>query len=682
MKDSRAIKIRITSLASIIFKDLGFSRKVCWYIRRRIANEGVAFVTRVLPTVSKHMLSCIEMGQWCPIPFEELKISPLPVTGPERYTAIFADELKSIFTDDQDAPLNLWRIRQAAEYLYKLALPFSVQQLDLAAEKFLTTDLSVSYDHEFAEQVRVSAERLFSTTQKLILDDVVKAARNGPGTYSGYQSCAFSNSLQEQKDILDGVVPARLNAFASAFRCRRTSLNHFTVHNEWKLQTFSNLIKHPNFWLRWSLMGSPSLMLVPTQITRSLKTPLRSFSYWMQGKLRWYTSEKNRKSRRTLEKSRRSQSEIYRALRSNDESTSEVLFVPKDSRGPRTIVREPYFNLRLQMGLHDLIRDSFAHDTRGRIQFISQENFRSIAHESSVHRRFCTIDLKDASDRVGTGVISRVFRNFPAIQGSIKHFRTRLASLPGQDAPIPLRKLSGMGSGFTFPLMAALIYTAIYTGTPLSSRDRIRDLIYVYGDDIIIPTWLYNHAVLALEKVGLQVNPSKCFFRSHFRESCGADAYKGQSVAPARLKLDDTNIVAKGDLITSDPAGAEPVILKLERHCRELIGQGLIKTASFFYKIIEQWLGKPLPVGTGETPYLCRWQVLSHGDDDTIVEAYKPTPVNAQTEEFGYDRALRSHLSSIGEDTFGFESSAFFGLDAQPHKVRLWKAMVPMLLLT
>jgi hypothetical protein len=369
MKDSRAIKIRITSLASIIFKDLGFSRKVCWYIRRRIANEGVAFVTRVLPTVSKHMLSCIEMGQWCPIPFEELKISPLPVTGPERYTAIFADELKSIFTDDQDAPLNLWRIRQAAEYLYKLALPFSVQQLDLAAEKFLTTDLSVSYDHEFAEQVRVSAERLFSTTQKLILDDVVKAARNGPGTYSGYQSCAFSNSLQEQKDILDGVVPARLNAFASAFRCRRTSLNHFTVHNEWKLQTFSNLIKHPNFWLRWSLMGSPSLMLVPTQITRSLKTPLRSFSYWMQGKLRWYTSEKNRKSRRTLEKSRRSQSEIYRALRSNDESTSEVLFVPKDSRGPRTIVREPYFNLRLQMGLHDLIRDSFAHDTRGRIQF-------------------------------------------------------------------------------------------------------------------------------------------------------------------------------------------------------------------------------------------------------------------------------------------------------------------------
>jgi hypothetical protein len=64
-----------------------------------------------------------------------------------------------------------------------------------------------------------------------------------------------------------------------------------------------------------------------------------------------------------------------------------------------------------------------------------------------------------------------------------------------------------------------------------ASRD-----VYVYGDDIVIPTQHVDYVCEYLESFGLRVNRNKSFANSHFRESCGADFFAGQAVKPVYFR--------------------------------------------------------------------------------------------------------------------------------------------------
>jgi hypothetical protein len=64
-----------------------------------------------------------------------------------------------------------------------------------------------------------------------------------------------------------------------------------------------------------------------------------------------------------------------------------------------------------------------------------------------------------------------------------------------------------------------------------SIRDYSR-LIDIYGDDIIVPVEYTDVVVNYLESYALVVNVNKSFRFSNFRESCGADYYKGIPVNP------------------------------------------------------------------------------------------------------------------------------------------------------
>jgi hypothetical protein len=59
---------------------------------------------------------------------------------------------------------------------------------------------------------------------------------------------------------------------------------------------------------------------------------------------------------------------------------------------------------------------------------------------------------------------------------------------------------------------------------------------FVYGDDIIVPSHFYEEAVNALTKIGLVVNLSKSFARGPFRESCGGEYHLGIDVTPVRIR--------------------------------------------------------------------------------------------------------------------------------------------------
>jgi hypothetical protein len=60
--------------------------------------------------------------------------------------------------------------------------------------------------------------------------------------------------------------------------------------------------------------------------------------------------------------------------------------------------------------------------------------------------------------------------------------------------------------------------------------------VYVYGDDIIVPSLFYEEAVNGLQRIGLIVNLSKSFADGPFRESCGGEYYNGIDVTPVRVR--------------------------------------------------------------------------------------------------------------------------------------------------
>lgn len=342
-------------------------------------------------------------------------------------------------------------------------------------------------------------------------------------------------------------------------------------------------------------------------------------------------------------------------IMANDEvSFNELLTVPKDSRGPRTIVREPASLLRVQMSYNKFASKTLERLTSYRINFASQETNRLLARESSITREYATLDLSSASDRVSYRVICHIFRYSPLIRFFTTSTRTCRLS---KGRTITLNKLSGMGSGLTFPTMSLLIYLSIVrsiVNTGVSYKRAMRD-VYVYGDDIILPSMYYDIAVKSLEKVGLCVNTEKSFRSSHFRESCGGDYYDGIDVTPVRLKLANSSLYYNRGCIYFGNKCRDFFLLSLERHCRELIKAGLYRLANYYYNIIESHVGR-LPWGTGDTPGLVRYrkdsdEVFARCDRDgthIAVECYVPVPVrDSRWRKYESYLDYSSHLYSL-----------------------------------
>jgi hypothetical protein len=81
--------------------------------------------------------------------------------------------------------------------------------------------------------------------------------------------------------------------------------------------------------------------------------------------------------------------------------------------------------------------------------------------------------------------------------------------------------------------MALTIWAVLTAAAP--DRDT-RESIYVYGDDVIVPTAFAANAIEQLESFGLKVNRDKSCTSGFFRESCGMDAYRGRPVTPVRFR--------------------------------------------------------------------------------------------------------------------------------------------------
>jgi len=288
----------------------------------------------------------------------------------------------------------------------------------------------------------------------------------------------------------------------------------------------------------------------------------------------------------------------YKSLRPLERGIAKVILVPKDSRGPRLISCEPLEFQWIQQGLgrkisHFLEFDS--HLTRGHVNFTNQEVNRTLALLSSVDGKYATIDLKDASDLVSVSLVERLFSKQPVLLKKLLACRTSATLLPNGVVQ-ELQKFAPMGSALCFPV-EAYCFWCICTAAVVSQfglpLKYVASEIYVYGDDIVIPTAWVSVCTQYLERYGLSVNRSKCCVKGFFRESCGMDAFKGTQVTPTRLKAPWTGRMSDGRCYVS--------YLEFSNH---LEAKGYVDAAGYIRRELEKVYGV-LPRGTSFSSFPC-----------------------------------------------------------------------------
>lgn len=216
----------------------------------------------------------------------------------------------------------------------------------------------------------------------------------------------------------------------------------------------------------------------------------------------------------------------------NRDLPARVILVPKDSRGPRLISCEPVDYQWVQQGLGKAIVNLLEEHplTKWNVHFSDQKPNQCGALLGSKTGSYATLDLKEASDRISLSLVRLLFPQH--VLTCLESCRSSATELPSGDIKT-LIKFAPMGSSLCFPVLATCIWAILTAAAP---DDYTRERILVYGDDVIVPTAFAADAMIRLESFGLLVNRDKSCTSGFFRESCGADAFKGVNVTPVRLR--------------------------------------------------------------------------------------------------------------------------------------------------
>lgn len=227
------------------------------------------------------------------------------------------------------------------------------------------------------------------------------------------------------------------------------------------------------------------------------------------------------------------------------EQPVRVIAVPKTLKTPRIIAIEPVCMQYMQQAISSVLVSALERHpiSAGHVNFTCQETNGVLAMTASANGEMATLDLSSASDRVPYSLAIRMFDANPDLQGAISATRSTRAQVPGEEI-VHLQKFAAMGSAMCFPVESMYFYTicvgallkkyklpVTFKNAMLASRN-----VYVYGDDIIVPS---HDAVIVMNSLHdhmCKVNTSKSFWTGKFRESCGVDAYDGHNVTPTYVR--------------------------------------------------------------------------------------------------------------------------------------------------
>lgn len=221
---------------------------------------------------------------------------------------------------------------------------------------------------------------------------------------------------------------------------------------------------------------------------------------------------------------------------------AKLIAVPKDSRGPRLICVHPAEAIWIQQGLRvQLERAISLHRfqngpwPRGRIRFDDQTVNGRIALTSSRSRRYATLDMKEASDRISEPLVQILFGSYYKRFGACRAQKFYIPQSANSRIVGYLNSYAPMGNATTFPVQS-LVFWSICVASLQRLGFHQPGAVFVFGDDIIVPSEAAQAVIDDLESFGLLVNRSKSFYRGAFRESCGVDAFNGVNVTPVRWK--------------------------------------------------------------------------------------------------------------------------------------------------
>lgn len=359
-------------------------------------------------------------------------------------------------------------------------------------------------------------------------------------------------------------------------------------------------------------------------------------------------------------------------LRPPEGLTAKVILVPKDSRGPRLISAEPAFRQFIQQSIMtDMVYILEHHPaTQGYVNFTSQEVNRALALEGSADLMWSTLDLKEASDRVSLALVKEIFRDAPVLLEDLLSSRSPFTRLPSGKT-VELSKFAPMGSACCFPVLAYTTWVlckaafAVYTGTSQP--------IYVYGDDVIVPSTVAPHVTGILSAFGLKVNTDKSFINSRFLESCGMDAFDGHDVTPVRIRSIDFLDIGRGEI-----PFLHELALRSCAHGNELNARVGYHSAMDSFRWSKALLGR-LPVVPEKSGLLgvyssCEsdWDVRYEDDAYPFYEGWCVRPIDELFPTDPWDH-LRRIFSSIGRGP-----SPTFGKFNLPRKWRLVRSRVPV----
>lgn len=211
-----------------------------------------------------------------------------------------------------------------------------------------------------------------------------------------------------------------------------------------------------------------------------------------------------------------------------------LTFVPKSYGSKRIVVTEPSLNTYFQLGLGGVMEQVLG---RIGIQLDKQPELNAeMARIGSLDGSYATMDLTQCSDYISIALLEYLFP--PSVVRWIKILRTNKVRLPDKSV-IPIRMVSTMGDGFTFPLQTLLLSSLV-----LGVYDTLGIPTYVgreknwgvFGDDIVVTPNAFYLLSQVLKELGLKVNLQKSFVTGDFRESCGHDYVNGQDVRGVYLK--------------------------------------------------------------------------------------------------------------------------------------------------
>ena len=210
---------------------------------------------------------------------------------------------------------------------------------------------------------------------------------------------------------------------------------------------------------------------------------------------------------------------------------NRLVEVPKDWSKNRLVFAESNAAMQSQQKIRCFIetRCQQSREGRTRIDFVDQESQRRSLRRQGV----ASIDLSDASDRLSTYVVWRLWRKLPILRAEMFACRSHRTQ-----CGIPLTCYGTMGNATTFPVMTVTLcaiamaveeYMAEITGTRYKRTT-------VFGDDIVCDDRIAEEILYHLEAFGLVPNRTKTFVGSRYKESCGINLYDSYDVTPVHVK--------------------------------------------------------------------------------------------------------------------------------------------------